>query len=247
MTPVVVGSSDVESARFGLRVGRTRVGTDIDPRALERAAAGFDVVIVRHRAVDVDIPFRLLALRELQAFTADHLCIWRWEASTPEPVALPFGWEIRTGREPATIDAIVRDAFADYPNHYRANPLFDPAAALDGYVEWAHTLAAASDDACVLMFDATGSAVGVALIDWDEEIPDIRLAGIGSRVQGQGRYGALVSHVMQLAVDRSRTALTISTQSHNVNVMRAWSRLGFLPVDTLATVHLVRRDLLDLG
>ncbi len=49
---------------------------------------------------------------------------------------------------------------------------------------------------------------------------------------------------MGLAVDRSCPALTISTQSHNVNVMRAWSRLGFLPVDTVATMHLVHRELL---
>jgi hypothetical protein len=50
---------------------------------------------------------------------------------------------------------------------------------------------------------------------------------------------------MALTHERSRSALTISTQSHNVNVMRVWSRLGFLPVETLATLHLVRRELVE--
>lgn len=245
MTPVLVAPSDVESARFGLRIGRTEVAADVDPDELERASAGFDVVILRHRAVDLGVPFRLLGLRDLRAFTADHLCIWRWDAHPIEPVTPPAGWAIRIGDESASVERVVRDAFADYANHYRANPLLDPAAALDGYVEWAHTLAAASADSCVLLVDAAGSAVGVALVDWDHDVPDIRLAGISSRAQGRGRYGVLVSHVMQLAVERSRPAVTISTQSHNVNVMRAWSRLGFVPVDTLATMHLVRRALLD--
>ena len=245
MTPVVVSHSSVESDRFGLRIGRVQVESDVDVAELESACAGHDVVILRCAADQVDLPFRLLALGDFRAFTADHLSIWRWEVGEPRHVDLPNGWSVGPSADAGVVEAVVRDAFADYRNHYRANPLFDVHAALDGYVEWAHTLMRRSDDACAVLCEPTGDAVGVALTDWDGDVPDIKLAGLRSRAQGQGRYGALISHIMQLAHDRGRPALTISTQSHNVNVMRAWSRLGFVPVDTLATMHLVRRPLLD--
>ena len=245
MNAVVVHASDVESARFGLRIGRVEVGGDVDVAGLEAACAGFDVVILRCRADAVDLPFRLLELRDLHAFTADHLSVWRWDAADPRPAPLPDGWRVGPSSDPAVVEEVVRDAFADYRNHYRANPLFDRQAALDGYVEWALSVMARSDDACTLLRDPTGEAVGVALVDWDDDVPDVELAGIRPRAQGQGRYGALMTAVMRLTRERSRPALTISTQSHNVNVMRAWARLGFLPVDTLVTIHLVRRRLVE--
>jgi GNAT superfamily N-acetyltransferase len=243
MTQVVVSESRVESDRFGLRIGRVHVGSDVDIAALESACAGHDVVILRCAADQVDLPFRLLGLRDMRAFTADHLSIWRWEVVEPPHVELPDGWTVAPSTDTGVVEAVVRDAFADYRNHYRANPLFDAAAALDGYVDWAHALMRQSDDACAVLVEPTGDAAGVALTDWDEDIPDVKLAGIRSRAQGKGRYGALLAHVMRQTRDRERRALTISTQSHNVNVMRAWARLGFVPVDTLATMHLVRRTL----
>ena len=245
MTPVVVSESGVETDRFGLRIGRVDVGSDIDVAQLDAACAGFDVVILRCPADEVDIPFRLLGLRDFRAFTADHLSIWRWEAGEPGGIVLPDGWSVGLTADVAAVEVVIRDAFADYRNHYRANPLLDTQAALEGYVDWAHTLMKRSDDACTAVCDPTGEPVGVALVDWDDDVPDIKLAGIRRHAEGRGRYAALVSYVMALTLDRSRSALTISTQSHNVKVMRSWSRLGFLPVDTLATTHLVRRELLD--
>ncbi len=245
MTPASVTESSVESDRFGLRIGRVHVLPDVDVDQLESACSGFDVVILRCAASEVGLPYRLLGLRDFRAFTADHLSFWRWEVGEPAPIVLPDGWSVGLSTDAAAVDAVMRDAFADYRNHYRANPLFDASAALDGYVDWAHTLMARSDAACTVLWDPTGDAVGVALVDWDSDVPDIKLAGISGRAQGRGRYGALLSYVMGLTVERSCQALTISTQSHNTNVMRAWSRLGFLPVDALATMHLVRGELLD--
>lgn len=243
MTPVVVNDSRVESDRFGLLIGRVHVDADVDVAQLESACAGYDVVILRCGADQVDLPFRLLGLNDFRAFTADHLSIWRWVVGEPPHIELPEGWSVAPATDPGVVEAVVRDAFADYRNHYRANPLFDAHAALDGYVDWAHALMRRSGDACAVLYEQTGEAVGVALTDWDEDVPDIKLAGLRRRAQGRGRYGALLAYVMQLARDRTQAAITISTQSHNVNVMRAWSRLGFVPVDTLATMHLVRRSL----
>jgi GNAT superfamily N-acetyltransferase len=245
VNPVVVSDSRVESDRFGLRVGRVQVESDVDVAELESACAGHDVVILRCAADQIALPFRLLALRDFRAFTADHLSIWRWEVGERRHADLPDGWTVGPSTDADVVEAVVRDAFADYRNHYRANPLFDARAALDGYVEWARSLLQRSDDACAVLCEPTGEAVGVALTDWSNDVPDVKLAGMRSRAQGQGRYGSLLAHVMQLTHDRGRPALTISTQSHNVNVMRSWSRLGFVPVDTLATMHLVRLGLVE--
>jgi hypothetical protein len=243
VTGLVVGASPVESDRFGLRVGRLLVGPGLDVAELESACDGYDVVVLRCRADDVELPFRLLGLRDFLSFTADHLSVWRWEAGDFMAIDPPRAWSVRLSVDAAEVESVVRDSFAGYRNHYTADLLFDPRAALDGYVEWASTVMAHSDDGCSVLYDATGEAIGVALVEWSENAPDVALAGIRGHAQGRGLYGVLISHVMQQTLDRSRPALTISTQSHNVNVMRVWSRLGFRPVDALATVHVVRREL----
>lgn len=241
----VVEPSPVESDRFGLRIGRCVVpGVDHLDRLAE-ACEGFDVVVLRHPAEDVHVPVVLAGLTGFRCLPADHLCVWEWTGAEPPSRPAPAGWTIDTSPTLDDVSSVVRDSFAGYSNHYSANPLLSPSAALDGYVEWAQRLAAADDDAAIVLRDATGTAAGVALIDWRADPPDIRLAGMSTSAQGRGLYPVLIAHVVDLALRRGAHGVQISTQSHNTRVMRTWARLGFLPVRTVATVHLVRSELLS--
>jgi GNAT superfamily N-acetyltransferase len=239
----LVEPSPVESDRFGLRIGRCVVtGVDHIDRLAE-ACEGFDLVVLRYPAENVDVPVVLAGLDGFRCLPADHLCVWEWTGVEPPSRDVPAGWSIDTSPGIDDVSSVVRDSFAGYANHYRANPLLAPSAALDGYVEWAQHLAA-EDDAAVVLRDAAGTAVGVALIDWRAGPPDVRLAGMRTSAQGRGLYPALIAHVIDLALRRGTDGVQISTQSHNTRVMRTWARLGFLPVRTVATVHLVRSELL---
>lgn len=239
----LVEPSPAESDRFGLRIGRCVVTGVDDLDRLAEACEGFDVVVLRHPAEDVDVPVVLAGLDGFRCLPADHLCVWEWTGDEPPIRAAPAGWTIDLSPRIDDVSSVVRDSFAGYANHYRVNPLLAPSAALDGYVEWAQRLAA-DDDAAVVLRDAAGTAAGVALIDWRAGPPDVRLAGMSTSAQGRGLYPVLIAHVVGLALRRGAHGVQISTQSHNTRVMRTWARLGFLPVRTVATVHLVRSELL---
>lgn len=241
MNTVSVVESTTESARFGLRVGRCELDGNVDAADLATAADPFDLVVLRYPAEAVTVAFELSELPGFISFTADHLCYWEWHGAVAKAV-VPAGWRVDDQPSVDEVVDVVRDSFASYRNHYSANPLLDRGAALEGYCEWAGHLAGA-DGAAFMLRDQPGVGVGVALVDWLADRPEIRLAGMRSSAQGQGLYRVLIESVMERAVEKGHDSVLISTQSHNVNVMRSWARMGFVPAQTIATQHLLRADL----
>lgn len=241
---VVVDHSPLESTRFDLRIGRCTLAGPVDVGELAAASGGFDVVVLRYPADALDVPFALAAVPGYRIVPADHLCVWEWSGAEPPVVEPPPAWTVTPSTDVTDVLDVVRDSFAAYPNHYRANPLLDREKALDGYCEWAAALVEAGDDAATVLRDAAGQAVGIALVDWLTDPPDIRLAGMRSSAQGRGLYRVLLARVLAHAHEGGHDRVQISTQSHNTKVMRAWARMGFRPVSTIATVHLVGEELL---
>lgn len=242
---MTVRHSRSESERFGYRVGRLDI---VDDAALADLAevASFDVVILRAPAAMRGVPARLAQLPQHVALAADHLCYWEWPVDRAPGVELADGLVVAAEIAEAELLDLVRATFAGYGNHYAVNPLFDQDDVLDGYCEWAQQMHASCE--CFVLRRASGGeggdALGFAVVDWNADVPDIRLAGMRPEAQGRGWYAGLLSAVMAAAVDRGRAPIRISTQSDNVNVMRAWARLGLVPQSTQATFHLVRTDLL---
>lgn len=235
--------SPTEARRFGLSFGRAAPTGAIDTDRFARACEQFDVVVVRRPASAVSVPAELARIPGYVTLCADHLCSWERTTSSPIEGAPADGWRLDTEIRLDEVETVIRDSFAGYRNHYRANPLLDPADIADGYVEWAQHLAIGSQ-ASIVLRDPAGVAAGLALIDWDVATPDIRLAGMRSSGQGHGHYRLLLAEMIRHAADRGHERVQISTQSHNTKVMRAWTRVGFVPVGTIATYHLIRAELL---
>jgi len=243
---MIVHPSASESTRFGLAVGRTLIDDDTalsTRREIEAAIADYDVIVVRAPARRRDLAARLATVPSHTLVPADHLCYWSWERQRFTPVAAPDGFLLEKTTEMSEVAPLVRDGFSDYGNHYRANPLFEPAAALEGYCEWVARLLDA-DATCLVLRSADGDAVGFGVLDWSAETPDVRLAGMARAARGRGWYGAVLGALMSATLEHGNERLLISTQSDNVQVMRVWARLGLLPESTLATHHLVRRSIL---
>jgi ribosomal protein S18 acetylase RimI-like enzyme len=146
---------------------------------------------------------------------------------------------------PAIVREVVRSSFRDYGNHYTANPLLDPAAALAGYEDWA-VRSLRSDPGNVLVMMEGGAPIGMATLEpgADGNHCEILLAGLVPAAQGRRLYDGLLEGCERAAAARGATRIVISTQVHNVRVQRAWARHGLRPFAAIETVHLVDRRLL---
>ena len=248
-TDVSLRASPVESRRFGLTISRADVPLAVtDPDPVETVLGlltddASDVVVLRYPASRVDWFARLLAPDRV-LISADVLTYWQLavgEGRAPEPdpslVARPAH-----GIEPELVEGLVTDIFRSYGSHYLADPVLDPDAALDGYVEWAQH--SASEVPSVVLEEAGTGVIGLATLAHSAGTTEILLAGIIRDAQGQHRYAHLLAGAEQAARDREAERLVISTQAHNAGVQRAWARFGFEPVGSVHTVHAVRKDLL---
>jgi GNAT superfamily N-acetyltransferase len=245
---LAVIDSPAESARFGLRVGRLLLAGagPVDARAIGDAvaAADLDLVVLRYPATAVDVFAKLQGLSDIDVLYADTLMYWEWHHDADRLIAA-IGDDLRLVHlAMAHLGDAVRDVFADYPNHYAANPLLDRDAAREGYVEWATTAVASGGAIANALVDADGTLVGFGVVDRTGPIADILLAGIHPTHRGRGNYSRLMAALMRNEVERGGVALAISTQAHHTVVMSTWARLGWVPTRTVTTVHLVRRGLL---
>lgn len=240
--------SSSESARFARPVARLTIDalTSGAHEEVVDAIEAFpaDVIILRYPASSIDLYRHLMSLRSHQPLFADCLLYWECDLKSLSAHAeIAADLHTREVAAPAVGD-LVRPVFAQYSNHYAANPLFDPAAALEGYVEWVTRLVDNGSATCLAVDDIDVSCVGFAVIDFSAEIPDIRLAGISPNHRGRGRYRDLVAATMGVTADAGHDRLAISTQAHNTTVMKTWAALGWTPTKAVTTVHLVKRGLI---
>lgn len=267
---VTYADSPVESERFGRTMARLTVGWGaaadgvVEQVSDRLGSADADVVVVRYPASSLGLA-AAVARSGRVVLPAGSLTYWSAPSAqvlAPGPVDglavvpladLPGGEEERA----RVVDAVVADSFGGYGNHYSANPLLDPGAALAGYQEWARRSALA-DPGDALLLVLGGDVLGLAtLVDGERstgaggpgEQPshghvEVLLAGLRAAAQGQGRYGTLLGGVAREALARGRIEVVISTQAHNVRVQRAWARLGLRPFAAVETVHAVRPGLI---
>jgi ribosomal protein S18 acetylase RimI-like enzyme len=149
-----------DSARFGRPVERLTVpagsGPSFEPVREAVLGSAADVIVLRYPAGHVGWFAELTSLGRT-AVLADSLAYWRLRAGRgraprPRPDLLAGG-----PLPPAAVPGPVSDIFAAYRSHYVANPLFDAAAALEGYREWAVRSAASGGCVALRERDADGA------------------------------------------------------------------------------------------
>ncbi len=237
---VEVVTSPSESARFGRRVARVALHDETEVAMLcsQVAVDEHDLVIVRYPARWVRAFDQLSSVVGRAAIYADTLLYFRWDDDGRE-LAPTRPSVTRDSIDAAIVPATVSGIFSDYVNHYVANPRLDRSLVAIGYAEWAASVAA--DESNVLIANhVDGDIAGLAVIDSRGDDWDVVLAGVSPEHRGGGVYGDLMLSVMQHARTANRPAVLISTQSHNVQVMRTWERLGWRITSATITVHLQR-------
>ena len=240
MQSSIIRHSPEESRRFGFRVGRCMdldgsVQAESDLEGIEK----YDVVILRRPVQNLD-RLKLLKGNRYVAFHADTLIYWTWIDDGRELLCEDVS--IKRSSDLYKLELLVRDVFESYENHYFSNPVFQTDLVLSGYVEWAQRNCS-TVGSYILLSEPSDEEVGFATVAWNEDVPNVELAGIRSNMRGKGHYRNLMLAIMQETRIAEKSSVQISTQVTHLIVQRAWASLGWKPTEVQETIHLVRGDL----
>lgn len=234
--------ADAESRRFGLCVARGRATAADAPTLVdEMLALAVDVAIVRVDATD-DAAAQAFAAHGLSPLHADCLVTWGTDLGAGAPtLALAPGGALRDAQpdDAAAIEGLVAAVFGDYPNHYRANPWFDPAGAAAGYAEWALAHIGRAERTC-WVHEVDGRIVGLACAALDSAgaVATGNLHGVHPAFARRGIYRAMIQATLAHYAEHGARSFSIATQAGNLAVQRAWAGLGLLPRRCEQTFHL---------
>lgn len=239
-SPNVLSASPIESRRFGLQVARGVLLGSEPPDAVltDIKILRPDLAIFRCAAGDVS-QISSLNSNGLTVIHADTLVYYgtQLEGRPQEAQPLP---EIRIA-EPADSEAlasIIRESFADYRNHYHANPRLSREAILEGYVEWAlgnATQEAGAKQTWVVCTEGKPASFATCRTCRDEV--EIILNATARRWAGRGFYSQLLSFLIGHYGQTGYSRLLISTQIWNYSVQRIWTRGGMMIDRAYDTYH----------
>lgn len=242
-------SSQVETARFGLAVGRLLVPftCELSDQSIFRLTVNnpYELLIVRYPSSRAELTSQLLAELTHRAINAGPLVYYSWNISSLEAkvrVEPLHGFEQLY--EECFISDLITRTFESYSNHYYANPKLREFDLATAYEEWARNMM--SDDRSrtfVVKSKADNRYVGFAIahVDLESQTAEIMLNGIEPESQRRGLYSALLQNAAnQLSRSDGIRTLYISSQLTNKAVISAWQTVGMQYQFTVETFHVMR-------
>jgi GNAT superfamily N-acetyltransferase len=229
--------SALDSQRFGIRVFRGRADDVAAVLELMQFARSADLDLLIFRC-PVEAVAAAQSIERAGGILTDTLVYYRGPTSCfePSPAASPC---VRLCRETdrATLEAIARASFAGFFGHYHADPRLDPAAATEGYVQWASS--ALADASSVVLVSETGGRLSGFLTakKLDAKTWEILLNGVAPEFQRRGIYAALFREIGCRARAQGANEVLISTQLANLAPQKVWSRAGLALDHALYTFH----------
>ena len=229
--------SALDSKRFGIHVFRGRVDNVATVAELLQFArsADLDLLIVRSPVEALAVA---QALERAGAILTDTLVYYRGPTSKFAPSPAP-SCDVRLGQEAdrTALQAIARASFAGFFGHYHADPRLDPAAATEGYVQWASS-ALADASSVVLVSETDGQLSGfLTATKLDAKTWEILLNGVAPEFQRRGIYAALFSEIGCRARAQGASQVLVSTQLANLAPQKVWTRAGLELDHALYTFH----------
>jgi GNAT superfamily N-acetyltransferase len=234
--------SDLDSNRFGLRIGRANV-SNADECASILAACEPEAVrmlIIRCRTDDFYSIHRLEAAgaRLMDTLVYYHRNLRK--GALPEELRKNSIRPMQDSDVPE-IQSLVGETFRGYLGHYHADPRLDRTKCDEGYVEWAAKMCMNRDPSHEVLVaeNSSGVLAGFAtmrLNDADEG--EGVLFGVHPSFEGRGLYWSFMIHAMNWCRNRGTARMVVSTQITNTAVQKVWTRLGFELVRSFYTFHL---------
>lgn len=233
--------SPLDSRRFDLKVYR-HVAEEVDAQQVQSAILEerADLVILRvpsssqHQLSRLDrIGFPYVVADTLVHYVSDL-------ASPSDPLRNEGLYLEQVATETLPIlESLVREIFPGYTNHYNSNPLLPLDDVLDGYVEWAANYALGEDTAAYLV-RTDEDIVGFATCRFDRDagVSEGVLYGVRPSAAGRGVYTDIIRLTRDLSRERGFDKMTVSTQTQNLAVQKAWIRSGFTVLRSEVTIHI---------
>jgi len=198
--------SAVDTARFGVRIGRANLADRAAlPAALEASRRENLRMLVARCTTD-----QLALVHDLEGAGAklmDTLLYYRRKLGRDELPAELKPNRIRPFRESdqAGIEQVAKESFAGYQGHYHADPRLDRARADEGYVEWALNCCRARDAKSEVLVaeDANGAPCGFFVVRLNSpQEGEGWLAAVSPAAEGRGLYWSLCVHALRWCRER---------------------------------------------
>lgn len=240
-----------ETMRFGYDMGRLELATTdgVDPVELRDLflESALDILVVRVPAEAADWNARLRH-PALGVLACDALFYFRKDLLESPAAPREDGWRLATERDASRFGVAVAKTFDTYRSHYAANPLIDPVATREGYVEWAlGYLHAPPPQMCAWVCEDDGSEITSWLTLRLGHAGEIVLAGVVPGHRGQGAFARALAAGEHYFAEYGLADAFVATQSTNTTVIRNCILTGYQFEAAFSTLHLVKgRALRDL-
>lgn len=244
--------SPAESRRFDRVVHRLTVPTHCnwsDPEIVALAtSADSDLVILRSPSSRNRLGGVLGSLVGYRTLHADSLLYFsRSLASDSRGESLPIGLRLATD-PPVTerLSNLILATFADYQNHYSANPTLRQDAVEKGYAEWASFILSSTEGVVLTLNDESGPVSFIVASTFMSSNGDVHgeisLNGTHPGYRNKGLYRVLLSHCIAHLARHGAKKLWISTQASHRVMIRTWEKVGFNFELGLNTYHFCQAE-----
>jgi ribosomal protein S18 acetylase RimI-like enzyme len=249
----VVKHSEVESRRFDRNVMRLTVPEQCkwSDREIVSLATSVeaDLLILRSPTSRNRIGGMLGSLPIVRTIHADSLLYFsRALDSYSEREATHRDIEISTDPVvPDELTDLVLATFADYQNHYSANPDLPSGAVQDGYAEWVTNTLTSPDGHLVTLKTAKKVVAFIVYAlfrqSGGEQQAEVLLNGTHPAFRNKGLYSFVFSECLSDARSRGAKRMWISTQASHRAMIRTWEKAGLRFELGLNTYHCSPRRL----
>ena len=236
----IAAFSEIDSARFGIRVARASPITPGDLDGVLDFCAANAIALLIGRCAATDLSAAQM-MEDNGFFLTDTLVYYSFDlgkhsipADSPRALIRP----IRPGDE-AQVERVAASAFRGYYGHYHADPKLDRAKCDEGYVSWAVRSCTSRQVATdVLVAELENKIVGFATLRLNSpEEGEGVLFGVATEAQGMGIYRSFMVGGMHWCKEQDVRRMVVSTQVTNVAVQKVWCRVGFEPAHSYYTFH----------
>ena len=235
----MVTFSEIDSARFGVRVARAHIVSDSLATALDFCTRErIDLLVARCGTGDLKAVQAMGAERFLLMDTLLYYSFDLRKRKIPEERGEVRVRRLQRGDE-AEIPRVAAAAFKGYMGHYHADRRLDPRQCDEAYRSWAERSCIPGEAADgVLVAEAEGKVAGFATLRLNSprEVEGL-LYAVAPESQGQGICPLLMIHSLHWSRDQGADRMVISTQVTNVSMQKVWCRTGFEPSHSYYTYH----------
>ncbi|UZR94932.1 GNAT family N-acetyltransferase [Chondrinema litorale] len=233
----------IDSQRFGLVIYRARL-EEIDATSLlnQILENNVDTAIIRIPTVNLS-QLNRLEKTAMPFIVADTLAYYTKDLTNKKPRELQHK-ELtlkRAGQaDHEALNAIVKETFGSYVNHYRINPFFDNQSVTEGYQDWVRSYAEDNDERICWLVKRGEEVIGFATFNFQSEgkCKGI-LYGVLPSERGKGVFRDIMRYAENYAMEREGvTSMQTTTQIENIAVQKLWTSEDYTLSNTSNTIHI---------